>query len=107
MGEPEVKKPSMLQIMRMASSKDFQKDIENTQTQLNHGHAMLAELFPAEHERVHASCLQPDLRKKMGDMIANGAENGLCMYRMIGLQYARKFGLDGYNLSKSKFPGVE
>jgi len=26
---------------------------------------------------------------------------------MIGLQYARKFGLDGYNLSKSKFPGVE
>jgi len=105
------KKPGLLSIMRMASSPDFQKNIKATGTQLNHGHAMLAELSP-EHERIHAAAVesvnakQPGLRKQMPEM-ADAAINGLCMYRMIGYMYVQKFGLPAYRECQAKFPGAE
>ena len=111
MGMDAPKKPGLLQIMRMASSPDFQKSIKATQTQLNHGHAMLAELLP-EHEKIHAAAIatitakQPNARKNMPEM-ADAAEIGQCMYSMIGFMYVQKFGLPAYQECKLKFPGLE
>lgn len=106
MGEQEAKKPGLLQIMRLASSKDFQKNIEKSQAQLNHGHAMLAEIMP-EHEKIHATCVNAELRKSAGDDMANAVENGLCMYRLISFMYVQKFGMVKWQECKAKYPGVE
>jgi hypothetical protein len=108
----EPKKPGLIQIMRMASSPDFQRNIKATGTQLNHGHAMLARVMEASHEKIHALAVKtvteqnPRLKKDMPE-IADAAINGLCMYKMIAYSYVVQFGMKEYMESCAKFPGVE
>jgi len=105
-GATETRRPGLLQVMRLAGSKDFKRSVERSQMQLNHGHEMLAQLYPAEHERIHATAINEDLRKSIPEM-AGPVENGLCMYRMISFLYWQKFGALGFAQCKEKFPGVD
>ena len=80
------------------------ENIERSQSELAHGHDMLAELEPDVHAKIHESVLMPSVRAKSPEM-ADTAEIGACLYKMIGYLYARKFGMEKYNeLVKTKYP---
>lgn len=104
---PKRKPPGLLKIMKMAADPEFKRNIERSQAQLLHGHAMIAALDPEDHAKIHASIqVDPAVRADNPEM-ADAIEAGLCLYRMISLKYYLKFGMESFNSLREKFPGVD